>query len=95
MYDKGDEKSVNIKNGILSIYDCGKKSVNRRAHVHSIWKKIQYIRNIISQWTSNPELYRFIHKYIQCFGDVIKCHLDLNNIYLNYMNIANMISHME
>ena len=30
--DKEDEESVNVLNGILNIYECGKKSPNQRTY---------------------------------------------------------------
>ena len=44
------------------------------------------IQGIISQNTSHPELFRFIHKHRWDFCDVKKHHLDTNNIYPNGMS---------
>ena len=89
---------MNVQNGLLKIYECGKKFqlMYKRACSASD-QTFEFIQDIISQCTSNPEFFRFIHKYIQDFDDVRKYHLDPNDMYLNGVNSTDedVIERME
>ena len=87
--NKEYEEATNVHNGILKIYECGKiifQSTYECACTASD-QTFEYIRERISQCTSLPELFRFIHKHIRNFHNVRKYHLDLNGIYFDGVNI--------
>ena len=89
--ENGNEEAVNVHNGFLNIYECGKnicQSTNKCACTASE-QTFEYIWYRIAQCTSHQELSKFIHKHIQYFNDVIKYHLDLIIIYYDGMYITN------
>ena len=88
--DKEEEKSVNVLNVLLNIYECVKNIFQWM--YKCAWTALEQIFYCILDWKSQSTislgLFRFIHNYILYFCYVRKYHLDMNDIYFKAVNIT-------
>ena len=70
--DKENKQAVDVYNSLPNIYQCGKKICQSTYECvcTSSDQTFEYIWYRISQFTSCPKTFLFIHKHIRDFNDV-------------------------